>query len=169
MQLEEFSVYLQSQNQGALAERLGTGLQNLGQRFDSARHLPKKGNRKRLPFLRPELPLFARGLQKVPGPRAGNRPLAALEATFGARGPTQKRRPRAEDKPLTALGATFGARGPAQKLRPRAEDKPLTALEATFGARDPAQKRRPRAKRQQLPGGYSTYRRRPFRYSPSGW
>ncbi len=26
---------------GALAERLGTGLQNLGQRFDSARHLKK--------------------------------------------------------------------------------------------------------------------------------
>ncbi len=26
---------------GALAERLGTGLQNLGQRFDSARHLEK--------------------------------------------------------------------------------------------------------------------------------
>jgi hypothetical protein len=27
---------------GALAERLGTGLQNLGQRFDSARHLEKR-------------------------------------------------------------------------------------------------------------------------------
>ena len=27
---------------GALAERLGTGLQNLLQRFDSARHLQKK-------------------------------------------------------------------------------------------------------------------------------
>ena len=27
---------------GALAERLGTGLQNLGQRFDSARHLKIK-------------------------------------------------------------------------------------------------------------------------------
>ena len=29
------------QNNGALAERLGTGLQNLLQRFDSARHLQK--------------------------------------------------------------------------------------------------------------------------------
>ena len=28
-------------NDGALAERLGTGLQNLLQRFDSARHLQK--------------------------------------------------------------------------------------------------------------------------------
>ena len=28
-------------NDGALAERLGTGLQNLLQRFDSARHLKK--------------------------------------------------------------------------------------------------------------------------------
>ena len=27
---------------GALAERLGTGLQNLGQRFDSARHLNER-------------------------------------------------------------------------------------------------------------------------------
>lgn len=27
---------------GALAERLGTGLQNLGQRFDSARHLKER-------------------------------------------------------------------------------------------------------------------------------
>ena len=33
---------MQSQNgNGALAERLGTGLQNLLQRFDSARHLSK--------------------------------------------------------------------------------------------------------------------------------
>ena len=32
---------MQSHN-GALAERLGTGLQNLGQRFDSARHLKMK-------------------------------------------------------------------------------------------------------------------------------
>ena len=35
-------LYLQSQyGNGALAERLGTGLQNLLQRFDSARHLKK--------------------------------------------------------------------------------------------------------------------------------
>ena len=35
-------VHLQSQyGNGALAERLGTGLQNLLQRFDSARHLSK--------------------------------------------------------------------------------------------------------------------------------
>ena len=35
-------LYLQSQyGNGALAERLGTGLQNLLQRFDSARHLTK--------------------------------------------------------------------------------------------------------------------------------
>ena len=31
-------------NDGALAERLGTGLQNLLQRFDSARHLKKNAS-----------------------------------------------------------------------------------------------------------------------------
>ena len=37
---------MQSQNgNGALAERLGTGLQNLLQRFDSARHLKKPRSR----------------------------------------------------------------------------------------------------------------------------
>ncbi len=40
MQIPQKSLYLQSQyGNGALAERLGTGLQNLLQRFDSARHL----------------------------------------------------------------------------------------------------------------------------------
>ena len=39
-------LYLQSQyGNGALAERLGTGLQNLLQRFDSARHLKKPRSR----------------------------------------------------------------------------------------------------------------------------
>ena len=42
MQLKQKSLYLQSHSgNGALAERLGTGLQNLLQRFDSARHLSK--------------------------------------------------------------------------------------------------------------------------------
>ena len=42
LQIEKKSLYLQSQyGNGALAERLGTGLQNLLQRFDSARHLTK--------------------------------------------------------------------------------------------------------------------------------
>ena len=42
LQIEKKSLYLQSQyGNGALAERLGTGLQNLLQRFDSARHLSK--------------------------------------------------------------------------------------------------------------------------------
>ena len=40
LQIRIKCLYLQSQSvNGALAERLGTGLQNLLQRFDSARHL----------------------------------------------------------------------------------------------------------------------------------
>ena len=40
LQIQNKCVYLQSQYEnGALAERLGTGLQNLLERFDSARHL----------------------------------------------------------------------------------------------------------------------------------
>ena len=46
LQIEKKSLYLQSQyGNGALAERLGTGLQNLLQRFDSARHLQKMPSR----------------------------------------------------------------------------------------------------------------------------
>ena len=46
LQIEKKSLYLQSQyGNGALAERLGTGLQNLLQRFDSARHLKKPRSR----------------------------------------------------------------------------------------------------------------------------
>ena len=42
LQFRQKLLYLQSQyGNGALAERLGTGLQNLLERFDSARHLPK--------------------------------------------------------------------------------------------------------------------------------
>ena len=42
LHIREKSLYLQSQyGNGALAERLGTGLQNLLERFDSARHLKK--------------------------------------------------------------------------------------------------------------------------------
>lgn len=39
MRITEKALSLHSMNNGALAERLGTGLQNLLQRFDSARHL----------------------------------------------------------------------------------------------------------------------------------
>ena len=41
LRIKEKTLSLQSANNGALAERLGTGLQNLLQRFDSARHLQK--------------------------------------------------------------------------------------------------------------------------------
>ena len=42
LQFPKIFLYLQSQyGNGALAERLGTGLQNLLERFDSARHLQK--------------------------------------------------------------------------------------------------------------------------------
>ena len=39
---------------GAMAERLGTGLQNLVQRFDSASHLKNKRAVKRLFFFAPD-------------------------------------------------------------------------------------------------------------------
>ena len=39
LQIKENGVYLQSTNDGALAEWLGTGLQNQAQWFDSATHL----------------------------------------------------------------------------------------------------------------------------------
>ena len=41
LRITEKALSLHSTNNGALAERLGTGLQNLLQRFDSARHLFK--------------------------------------------------------------------------------------------------------------------------------
>ena len=58
---EIFKIFLVSENipifavlSGAMAERLGTGLQNLVQRFDSASHLKNKRAVKRLSFFAPD-------------------------------------------------------------------------------------------------------------------